>query len=272
MLVAEPSPFDDASPRDVALYDELPLWSALAGELLLENVTMAGARRILDLGCGTGFPLVELTERVGPATFVAGVDRWFEGLRRANAKIARWTHGNAAVARGDGAALPFRDGTFDLVVSNLGVNNFDDPEATLGECRRVLRAGGRIGLSSNLVGHMGELYAAFEQVLHARHDRAALDRLRRHVEHRATVASLTARLQGAGFRVEAVNEREAVMRFANAEALFSHHFIRFGFRPAWEEIAADAFPTLRLELDRLADEQGAIRLTIPLAYLEATRE
>ena len=42
--------FDPASDRDVSLYDELPLWSALAGELLLESVTLAGARRVLDVG------------------------------------------------------------------------------------------------------------------------------------------------------------------------------------------------------------------------------
>jgi len=265
----DPRPFDFTSESDVALYDELPLWSALAGALLLEHVTLAGARCVLDLGCGTGFPLVELAERMGSAAFVAGLDPWAEALRRAHAKIARW-NAPAAAVRGSGAALPFRSGAFDLLVSNLGVNNFDDATGSLRECRRVLKSGGILGLSTNLVGHMRELYAAFEHVLAAAGDGDALARLRRHVEHRATVASLRASLETAGFRVTAVHERQVLMRFANAGALFSHHFIRLGFRPAWEELAsAAALASLAAELDRTAAAEGVIRLSVPLAYIEA---
>jgi len=166
-----------------------------------------------------------------------------------------------------------RAGAFDLVVSNLGVNNFDDAPGALRECHRVLGAGGILGLSSNLVGHMRELYAAFERVLVAAGDRLALERLRRHVGHRATVASLRASLESAGFRVTAAREREAVLRFASSGALFAHHFIRLGFRPAWEEIAGPAaLAALRAELDRVASAEGALRLSIPLACLEARRE
>jgi SAM-dependent methyltransferase len=265
------APFDFSSARDVALYDELPLWSALAGGLLLDSVTLAGAVRVLDLGCGTGFPLVELAERLGDGAFVAGLDPWAEALRRARDKVARWSC-RAAVVRGDGAKLPFRSDAFDLVVSNLGVNNFDDAAGALRECRRVLKPGGRLGLSSNLVGHMRELYAAFERVLAASGDREALARLERHVAHRATIAALRASLVSAGFEVTAVRERGAVLRFANAGALCSHHFIRLGFRPAWEEIAGPAaFAALRAELDRVAAAAGELSLTVPLAYLEARR-
>ena len=269
----DPTPlFDPASDRDVSLYDELPLWSALAGELLLENVTLAGARRVLDLGCGAGFPLLELAERLGPKAFVSGLDPWRQALCRAQAKVARWCPGTAGVVCGIGAALPFRGGAFDLVVSNLGVNNFDDAPGALRECRRVLRPGGILGLSSNLVGHMHELYAAFERVLATSGDRDALERLRLHVGHRATLASLRSGLESAGLRVTLVRERQALLRFANADALFAHHFIRLGFRPAWEEIAGPAaFAALHAELDRAAAADGELRLTVPLAYLEARR-
>jgi ubiquinone/menaquinone biosynthesis C-methylase UbiE len=269
--MAEPAPFDFASARDVALYDELPLWSSLAGQLLLESITLAGVTRALDLGCGTGFPLVELAERLGEGAFVAGLDPWSQALARVRDKIARWRV-RAAAVRGTGNALPFRSESFDLVVSNLGVNNFDDAAGALRECRRVLRPGGLLGLSSNLVGHMRELYAAFERVLAAAGDGAALARLERHVAHRATVESLRARLEAAGFDVTTVRERDAALRFANTAALFSHHFIRLGFRPAWEEIAApQSLAALRAELDRVASAAGELRLTIPLAYLEARR-
>jgi len=262
-------PFDPADSRDVALYDELPLWSALAGQLLLEHVTLASRRSVLDLGCGTGFPLLELAERLGRGAHVVGLDPWAGALARARSKIDRWCVPNASIARGNGAAMPFEDGAFDLVVSNLGLNNFEDAEGALRECRRVLQPGGILGLSSNLVGHMRELYVAFARVLEAAGDRAGLERLRSHEAHRATVPSLGARLEAAGFRVTLVRECQAVMRFANAEALLEHHFIRMGFRPAWEEIAGEeSLAAVALELDRTAGESG-LSLTVPLAYLEA---
>ena len=49
----------------VSAYDELPLWSAMAGLLLLEHVPLRPDMVVLDIGCGTGFPALELAERLG---------------------------------------------------------------------------------------------------------------------------------------------------------------------------------------------------------------
>ncbi len=262
------APFDFASARDVSLLDETSLWSSLAGQLLLEHVPLAGVRRALDLGCGPGFPLVELAERLGPGALVVGADPWETALARAAAKLARWGAPGACV-RADGAALPLRTGALDLVVSNLGVNNFADPAAAFRECRRVLRPGGSLVLSTNLVGHMRELYEVFERVLAEAADAVALERLRAHVAHRATVSALRGSLEAAGLHVTAVREREVPMRFAGATALLSHHFIRLGFRPAWEEVAGEAgLAPLAAALDRAAGG-GPITLTVPLAVVAA---
>jgi arsenite methyltransferase len=51
----------DLSNHDVvAAYDELPLWSATFGLLLFRHVPMQLGMKVLDVGCGTGFPLLEL--------------------------------------------------------------------------------------------------------------------------------------------------------------------------------------------------------------------
>jgi ubiquinone/menaquinone biosynthesis C-methylase UbiE len=269
--MSEPHSFDLDDDRQVAFYDEAPLWSTLAGTLLLEHVPL-DARRALDLGCGTGFPLLELAERLGPAARVAGLDPWRAAVSRAGAKRDAWPVPGAGLVRGDGAAMPFRSTAFDLVVSNLGVNNFADVDAALAECRRVLRPGGRLALATNLAGTMRELYAAFERALAG--DAAALERLARHVAHRVSIESLGGRLEAAGLRVTVVHRREAVLRFANATALFEHHFMRLGFRAAWEEVAGGAAGVERLrdEVDARARADGEVRLTVPFAYVEAQRE
>ena len=44
----------------VSVYDELPLWSAPFGMTLLETIKLKENAKVLDVGCGTGFPLLEI--------------------------------------------------------------------------------------------------------------------------------------------------------------------------------------------------------------------
>jgi SAM-dependent methyltransferase len=264
--------FDPADPAHVALWDELPMWSALAGQLLLEHVPM-DATRVIDLGCGTGFPGLELAERLGPAAWAVGVDPWRTALERARAKARAWPVANFLPVIADGARLPLRDGSADLVVSNLGVNNFADPEGTYAEIRRVLARGGRLAIATNVVGHFRELYGVLAEVLGREGDAVALERLRTHVRHRATVASLTEALARHDLRVTATHERETMWRFRDGTAMFAHHFIRMGFTPGWREVAGERADALldevRATLDARARIAGELRLAVPLAVLVA---
>jgi ubiquinone/menaquinone biosynthesis C-methylase UbiE len=95
-----------------------------------------GARgRTLDLGCGTGRNLPLL-----PAgTHAVALDPSRDALRRARRRAPSVP---LLVARAE--ALPFRDGTFDTVLSGLVFCSVGDPARGLAEVRRVLRPGGEL--------------------------------------------------------------------------------------------------------------------------------
>ena len=256
---------DLSSPAIVSAYDELPLWSAMFGLLMLEHVPLAGVARALDIGCGTGFPLIELAERLGPAAHVDGVDLWPQALTRAAQKIAARGTPNVRLHEASASALPFAPATFDLIVSNLGINNFDDPACAICECRRVAREGANLALTTNLQGHMREFYKSFEYVLD---DEDSRRRLQQHISHRATVPRLRALLEDGGFEVIRVVERQTVLRFANGTALFNHHFVKLAFLDAWKKVASTRCRELFAKLRDCLDAMGELRLTIPMAYVE----
>jgi len=251
---------DFSDPLIVRAYDEMPLWSAMFGLLMLDEVPLANVRSALDVGCGTGFPLIELAERLGPEADVHGIDPWAAGLARAREKIAGRRTPNVTLHEGSATKMPFADASFDLIVSNLGVNNFEDRAGAIRECRRVARQGATLALTTNLRGHMREFYDVFATVL----DAAGRERLRAHIDHRATIDSVRELLTNGGFSVGRVVEREATMRFTNGAALLNHHFIKLGFLEAWKEVAPDRDVWTRL-LQKL---DGEVRLTIPMAYIE----
>jgi arsenite methyltransferase len=250
---------DFNDPKIVNAYDELPLWSAMFGLLLLEEVPLANVRTALDVGCGTGFPLIELAERLGRGAHVHGIDPWKAALDRAAGKIAARQTPNVTLHEGSASQMPFDDASFDLIVSNLGINNFDDRAAAMRECRRVAKPGATLALTTNLAGHMQEFYDVLADVV------ADQEALRKHVSHRATIAGVHELLAGSGFQVRRVVERRGLMRFANGTALMNHHFIKLGFLDAWREVAGDEALS---EVERRLDHE--IALTIPVAYVEAT--
>jgi arsenite methyltransferase len=88
----------------------------------------------------------------------------------------------------DAATLDLPDASVDVIVSNLGINNFADPGAVLQTCFRVARPGSTLLLTTNLVGHMAEFYDVYRAVLI---ELGLLDRLATldaHINHRGTVA------------------------------------------------------------------------------------
>jgi SAM-dependent methyltransferase len=262
-------PIDLQAPEFGDLYDELPLWSAPFGLMLLDRVPVRAGQTIVDIGAGTGFLALELAQRCGPTSTVYAVDPWAAACARLRRKIALIGLANVRVLEQDAATLELPDGSVDLVVSNLGLNNFENATAVLATCFRLLRPGGRIFLSSNLVGHMAELYAAFRDVIPE--DRA--DELEDHIEHRATVPRMQEQLRAAGFAPGAVTEGSFRLRYADGDALLAHWFIRFGFLPEWLRVAGspEVIRQLALELNDEAAQKGELALTVPLAVVEATK-
>jgi len=241
-------------------YDELPLWSAPFGQLILEHAPLRRGQTIVDIGAGTGFLTIELAQRSAAARVIA-VDPWAEAMAVLRRKVDYLQLGNVELVTSDASQLDLPDGSVDLVVSNLGINNFDNAATVLQECHRVLRPGGRLLLSTNLVGHMAEFYAAFRAVA----DGPALDE---HIAHRATVAGTLELLQKAGFTASVAASSEFHMRFADGTALLNHYFIKLGFLDGWLAIAGqEALDAVEQELNR----RGEVSLTVPAACFEAVK-
>lgn len=162
---------DFNDPGFVQVFDETSLWGAYFGKLLLENVPLKKGLKVLDLGCGTGFPLFELAHQLGPSSSLTGVDIWEPAIERANFKKDYYGLKNVTILKCDAAELPFKMNQFDLITSNLGINNFERPKKVLDECYRVLKPNGEMIITTNTVGHMRLFYSIFEQVLKIQDDR-----------------------------------------------------------------------------------------------------
>ena len=78
--------------------------------------------------------------------------------------------------------LALEEGFFDLIVSNLGVNNFPRPDAVLAKCRRVLASGGALALTTNFEGHMREFYDVFDSTLSEMSLEGERGRLAEHIQ------------------------------------------------------------------------------------------
>jgi SAM-dependent methyltransferase len=271
----DPLRLDDSNIIDV--WDDLSLWSANFGTRLLDRVPLRRGARVLDVGCATGFPLIELAQMLGPDSLCAGIDPWALALTRARRKIEALRLRNAYLTCGDGACMPFRDGSFDLIVSNLGLNNFADARAVLRECGRVARSGATIAITTNPRGHMAELYDEYRAVIGEHGTREQMDRLQADEGHRKGADELIEALSSAGFTGGTAIEDAIFLRYLDGSTMFRHGFMVRGFLDQWREIAGkeqerELLGALEARLNARAAREGELRLSVPVLYVEARRK
>jgi len=103
--------------------------------------------RVLDLGSGGGIDVILSAKRVGPTGRAFGLDMTDEMLDLAVRNAAEAGVANVEFVRGTIEAVPLPSSTIDVVISNCVINLAADKAAVFREIARVLRPGGRVGVS-----------------------------------------------------------------------------------------------------------------------------
>lgn len=102
---------------------------------------------VLDLGSGGGIDVLLSARRVGPDGFAYGLDMTPEMLELARRNAAEAGADNVEFLQGYIEEIPLPDEAVDVIISNCVINLSADKEAVFAEMQRVLRPGGRIGIS-----------------------------------------------------------------------------------------------------------------------------
>jgi arsenite methyltransferase len=102
---------------------------------------------VLDLGSGGGIDVLLSARRVGPTGWAYGLDMTTEMLELARRNAAEAGVDNVTFVEGRIEDIPLDDGTVDVIISNCVINLSVDKPAVMREMARVLRPGGRLGIS-----------------------------------------------------------------------------------------------------------------------------
>lgn len=256
--------------------DEMSAWSARFSDLLFKHIEIRKGLEILDVGCGSGFPSFEIAQIFGGSCQVKGIDVWTAAIERARFKLGFYDLRNVRILEVDGARQPFSDAEFDLIVSNLGINNWSDPPAVLKECYRVAKPEAKMILTTNIKGHYREFYDVFRETLAEMGDSASLERLSASEDHRGTKESIGALLQATGWSIVKIIEDRFQMRFLDGSVMLNHSFVKIAFMEGWRSVVEpddekQTFNIIEGRLNESAHDEGELRMTVPMLYLEAVK-
>ena len=229
-----------------------------SGKRLVADLGVAPSERVLDVGCGTGRLAEHIADIVGPSGSVLGIDPLSERIAIANAKA----RANLAFAVGDARDLGgLAAASVDVVVLNAVFHWLPEKAGPLNSFVRVLRPGGRLGLTTRPPGQRTVLQDVRLQVLgeppfvhHARPRDGVL--------FRVDADQMRTLLEQAGFTAIRIELRPAEQAFADAESIIrfseASSFGNFlGYLPV--ELRARAREEIRRRLQERVGDQPIVR-------------
>jgi ubiquinone/menaquinone biosynthesis C-methylase UbiE len=237
---------------------------------LVELVAIRPGESVVDVGTGTGLALIAAVQTFGAGRAV-GVDRSLRMLQVARERAVEAGLANSTWLRADAAQLPLRDATFDVAVAASVWQFLAYSDDALADWRRVLRPGGRLGMSVPGPGSGASIPADLRNKYFPRLDRAVREDFLSRASTRP-VPDLVEAVTAVGFREAVVVERSWVDFLPTAEAWWAiqwTHAVRFFLQgldeEALEMLKAEAFE--RLE----RSDAGEIVITTKVIYCVAKR-
>jgi len=261
-----------------SIIDELPLWSAPFGLELLNQIEFKHKLKVLDIGFGTGFPLIEIAQRLGTSSVVYGIDPWEPSHRRTKQKIDFYGFENVKLIKGVAENIPLKNKSIDLIVSNNGVNNVTDINKVFSECSRISKSGAKFIVSVNLNKTMYEFYDLFKKVLKDYGLSEEISKTNKHIySKRKPVSEFKKYFIDNNFEIIRTVNKKFKMRFLDGSTFFNHSLIKIGFLPGWEGILKSKdmktiFKEVEKRMNTLSIKKGYVEMTIPYIVINARRK
>ncbi len=222
------------------IYDDeiLPIWSKRFGRMMLRGLTLPERASVLDFGCGTGYPALEILKRMGEAGRIIAIDPAGALLDVARQKTEELS-GKRIFFRSESFSgkLAFADDVYDLVVSNVSPSLLEDPKSAISEMVRVTATGGQIIATLPLAGTYREFFDIYREVLtkNDRHD--ALERLEELVHQLPEADMVASWMEQAGAYPVQVDVEEFQLLFKTSREFFFAPVIEYGPLVTWKEVA-----------------------------------
>ena len=229
-----------------------------AGQILIEELAITLGEKVLDVGSGTGLLAEYVAGLVGPTGSVVGIDPLPLRIALAQQK----ERSNLSFQVGTASDLhQFPEVSFDVAYLNAVLHWLPDKLGPLQEIYRVLRKGGRLGISTGSKDHGNQLQEIKTLIL-SREPYSRYAEASSGMAHRVSASELESLLQQTGFTIQKIEVRphvryhptpEAAIEFAEASSFGNF----LGHLPA--ELRAAAGEEIMRELEQYRTPEGIRR-------------
>ena len=217
-------------------YDDYSVWSSLTGNELLDIIPLKNKAFILDIGTGTGFPVIELAKRFKKNNKFFAIDKWDKVIEIAEKKSIIKSLKNITFLVGDFRILSFCH-NFDLIISNNGFSSSKYRKDILKKCYILLNNNGELYFSAISPNSFKEFYFANYKCLQKIGiKKEQIDKLNQKKNNLRKDGNYYKKvLENIGFVDIKIKKKRKILRVANLNSLLNYTPLNLFIFKEWKE-------------------------------------